>query len=39
MTALEIFGVVVVIVAGSFIAGFVETWLEQRKWNKKKGAG
>ncbi|MBA7472062.1 hypothetical protein ES707_07382 [subsurface metagenome] len=27
----------VVIVFGSLIAGFVETWLEQRKWNKNKG--
>ena len=25
-----------VIVVGSFVAGFVDTWLEQRKWDKKK---
>ena len=24
-----------VLVVGSFIAGAVETWWEQRKWNKK----
>ncbi|MBA7603053.1 hypothetical protein ES703_10155 [subsurface metagenome] len=27
----------VMIVVGSLLAGFVETWLEQRKWNKKGG--
>ena len=24
-----------VIVVGGFIAGFVDAWLEQRKWDKK----
>ncbi len=24
-----------VIVMGSFIAGFVDAWLQQRKWDKK----
>ncbi|GAI60506.1 unnamed protein product, partial [marine sediment metagenome] len=26
----------VVIVVGSLIAGFIETWLEQRKWHKEQ---
>ena len=25
-----------VLVVGSLVAGFVDTWLEQRKWDKKK---
>ncbi|GAJ17683.1 unnamed protein product [marine sediment metagenome] len=35
----------VVIVVGSLVAGFIETWLEQRRWSKeqrqrdKKGGG
>ena len=26
----------VVIVVGSFVAGFVDTWWEQRKWHKEQ---
>ncbi len=26
----------VVIVVGSLVAGFIETWLEQRKWRKEQ---
>ncbi|MBA7588645.1 hypothetical protein ES708_30710 [subsurface metagenome] len=29
----------VVIVVGGFIAGFVDAWLEQRKWDKKTKKG
>jgi len=28
-----------VLVVGSFIAGFIETWREQRKWHKEHGSG
>ena len=28
-----------VLVVGSFIAGFVDTWLEQREWDKKNKKG
>jgi len=36
MTGWDIGLIFVVIVVGSFIVGFVETWREQRKWDKKK---
>ncbi|MBA7644673.1 hypothetical protein ES703_52418 [subsurface metagenome] len=28
-----------VIVVGSFVVGFVDAWLEQRKWDKKNKKG
>jgi len=37
VTGIEIFWTVVIIVVGSFLAGAVETWWEQRKWQKGKG--
>jgi len=35
MTGWDIGLIFVVIVVGSLIAGFVDAWLEQRKWDKK----
>jgi Na+-driven multidrug efflux pump len=32
----DILGFFLVLVVGSFIAGFVETWWEKRKWDKQK---
>ena len=45
MIGWDIFGGFLVLVVGSLIAGFVDAWLEQRKWHKeqrkrdKKGGG
>ncbi|MBA7688645.1 hypothetical protein ES703_97131 [subsurface metagenome] len=36
VTGWDILWIFVVLVVGSFIAGAVETWWEQRKWNKKR---
>lgn len=34
-TAGEWLAIVAVWLGGSFLAGFIETWLEQRKWEKE----
>jgi len=36
ITGTDIFWIIFVLVIGSFIAGAVETWWEQRKWNKER---
>ncbi|GAH66811.1 unnamed protein product [marine sediment metagenome] len=36
MTGWDIFWGFLVLVVGGFIAGFVETWREQRKWHKEQ---
>jgi uncharacterized membrane protein YraQ (UPF0718 family) len=36
MTWGDVGAIFAVLVVGSFIAGAVDTWLEQRKWDKKK---
>ena len=38
MTWVNIGAIFLVIVVGSFIAGFIEAWLEQRKHEKEKGS-
>jgi len=36
MTWGDVGAIFAVLVVGSFIAGFVDAWLEQRKWDKKR---